>query len=275
MGCGGSSARGAAYAAPATPDAAAAQSPGPEPETLALCDLGPALLVQVCGWLPPGALGRLACASRRFRDVVEHASRQSVLAAPAEEQARAAAAWGGRSGCWLRRMHEIGSPLAFTRSHELVALSEGGGVATKAGHGDYTFRVAATAVPMVGGGRYHATFTVLKYVGYTLFGLIRPGFFVEGGAFAHDVEGHMFYSTGSGRRSPGPIETTAWEGMEDADEGDTIGLLLDLDEGTLSVYKNGERLGVMARELKGEYVWACSMGSEGDSCRIASAPMPP
>ena len=202
------------------------------PKPLALCDLGSALLVQVCGRLTPRALGRLACASRRFSDVVEQAARQAVLAAPAEEQARAAAAWADSSGCWLRRRHEIASPLAFTRAHDaLIALSEGGAVATKAGHGDYTFRAAATAVPMAGGGRYHATFTVLKYVGYTLFGLIRPGFFVEGGAFAHDVEGHMFYSTGSGRRSPGPIETTAWEGMEDADEGDTIGLLLDLVSG--------------------------------------------
>ena len=31
------------------------------------------------------------------------------------------------------------------------------------------------------------------------------------------------------------------------EEGDTVGMLVDLDVGTLAVYKNGERLGVMVR----------------------------
>ena len=35
----------------------------------------------------------------------------------------------------------------------------------------------------------------------------------------------------------------------------TIGLLLDLDEGTLSIFKNGRRLGVMKDGLDGEYCW--------------------
>ena len=41
----------------------------------------------------------------------------------------------------------------------------------------------------------------------------------------------------------------------------TIGLLLDLDEGTLSVFKNGRRLGVMKDGLGGEYVWFVSVFS--------------
>ena len=39
----------------------------------------------------------------------------------------------------------------------------------------------------------------------------------------------------------------------------TIGMLLDLDEGTLSVYKNGRRLGVMQRGLTGHYCWVVSL----------------
>merc|ERR1712183_526404 len=50
-----------------------------------------------------------------------------------------------------------------------------------------------------------------------------------------------------------------WEGREGLlNEGGTIGLLLDLDKGTLAAYKNGRRLGVMKDGLSGEYCWyAC------------------
>ena len=47
-------------------------------------------------------------------------------------------------------------------------------------------------------------------------------------------------------------------------EGGTIGLLLDLDEGTLTVYKNGRRLGVMKDGLSGEYCWYTSIYSSGE-----------
>ena len=113
-------------------------------------------------------------------------------------------------------MHEVHAPSAFTRCHdELIALSEDGAVASKVGSGDYTYRTAASGVAMRGGGRYYAAFTIVKYVSYTLFGIIRPSFWVEGGAFPHDVEGagHWFYSTGSGRRSPGPNDEREWEGI--------------------------------------------------------------
>ena len=36
-----------------------------------------------------------------------------------------------------------------------------------------------------------------------------------------------------------------WDGVKSLDGDETIGQLLDLDEGTLTVYKNGRRLGVM------------------------------
>ncbi|EJK70528.1 hypothetical protein THAOC_08102, partial [Thalassiosira oceanica] len=42
-----------------------------------------------------------------------------------------------------------------------------------------------------------------------------------------------------------------WEGNERSTTGDTIGMLLeDLDEGTLTVYKNNRRLGVMENRLR-------------------------
>ncbi|EJK77798.1 hypothetical protein THAOC_00348 [Thalassiosira oceanica] len=46
-----------------------------------------------------------------------------------------------------------------------------------------------------------------------------------------------------------------WEGMESCGTGDAIGMLLNLDEGTLTIYKNNRRLGVMKDGLSGSYCW--------------------
>ncbi|EJK55289.1 hypothetical protein THAOC_24992, partial [Thalassiosira oceanica] len=53
-----------------------------------------------------------------------------------------------------------------------------------------------------------------------------------------------------------------WQGLEGLVGSGTIGLLLDLDEGTLSVFKNNRRLGVTKRGgLSGEYCWFVSVYS--------------
>ena len=63
--------------------------------------------------------------------------------------------------------------------------------------------------------------------------------------------------------------------VEDGWEGDRIGLLLDLDQGSMTVYKNDERLGVMAATgLSGEYCWAVLLGVQGDSVRLEAGPPP-
>jgi len=50
-----------------------------------------------------------------------------------------------------------------------------------------------------------------------------------------------------------------WEGMEETREASfKIGFVLDLDEGTLDVYKNDRRLGTMKSGLVGEYCWVVS-----------------
>ncbi|EJK44687.1 hypothetical protein THAOC_36757 [Thalassiosira oceanica] len=50
-------------------------------------------------------------------------------------------------------------------------------------------------------------------------------------------------------------DSSDWQGQEGLRGNGTIGLLLDLDEGTLSVFKNGRRLGVMKEGLGGEHCW--------------------
>ena len=57
-------------------------------------------------------------------------------------------------------------------------------------------------------------------------------------------------------------------------QGDRIGMLLDLDQGSMAVWKNDEKLGVMqAEELSGPLCWAVSMFSVSDSARGESSPL--
>ena len=55
-------------------------------------------------------------------------------------------------------------------------------------------------------------------------------------------------------------ESFHWEGMEETQTTSfKIGFVLDLDEGTLDVYKNDRRLGTMKSGLVGEYCWVASL----------------
>jgi len=55
------------------------------------------------------------------------------------------------------------------------------------------------------------------------------------------------------------VTNKAWEGMQSFDGG-KIGLLLDYDEGTLTVYKDDIRLGVLKEGLSGAYCWMVTVG---------------
>ena len=65
-----------------------------------------------------------------------------------------------------------------------------------------------------------------------------------------------------------------WNGSEGFDVGDEIGMLLDLNVGTLCIYKNGRRLGILKDGLAGEYCWVATMWIEGDSLRIKKGHLP-
>ena len=63
----------------------------------------------------------------------------------------------------------------------------------------------------------------------------------------------------------GENKTSDWEGRDDYDtDCTTLGMMLDLDEGTLSLYQNGRRLGTLKSGLRGEYCWTAGLGHKGD-----------
>jgi hypothetical protein len=182
--------------------------------------------------------------------------------------------WVPRRGreSWLGLMWEVESlrrgAVVFGRSHATITLSEGGSRATVS---EKTEWHTAASKAVMRAGRHYAQFTVVSSEAM-FFGVIQPGWDVEGGMDADSVDGHCFYYTYDGYRCPGFRD---WEGMQGAQkEGERIGMLLDLDQGSMTVYKNDERLGVMATGLSGEYCWAVSMYGQEDSVRIAAAAAP-
>ena len=167
--------------------------------------------------------------------IIEEAARHWIATCTDQERG-----WVPRRGreSWLGLMWEVEvlrRSAVFGRSHELITLSEGGSVATKGEVGDQQRAAASKAVMRA--GCHYAQFTVVSsQAGSMFFGVIRPGWDVEGGQYAEYVDGHCFYDTYYGERYPG---SRHWEGMEGAmQDGERIGLLLDLDLGTMTVYKN-------------------------------------
>eukprot|EP01051_Picozoa_sp_SAG22_P020408 SAG22_NODE_4116_length_1379_cov_1.544531_1_plen_444_part_00 len=158
----------------------------------------------------------------------------------------------------------------FFPAHPHITLLEDNAVA-KMTKRDGSWRAAASEATLSGGGLHAARFTVRK--GWPMFGVIRADWNVKGGEDAPFVQDHSFYNTDDGRRCPGKSD---WNGRQDAKEGDRIDLLLDLGAGSMSVFKNGERLGVMQESGLGgagvEYRWAVSLYSKGDSARIDALP---
>ena len=152
----------------------------------------------------------------------------------------------------LGLMHELELlrvPLAFGRAHADLTLVENGAVARKSVDGDC--QTAATKVVMRS-GRHFAQFTTYPARGGILFGVIRPGWDVEGREYAElvaahaETDGHCFLDTIDGARFSGDI---SWEGMQGArGQGERISMLLDLDQASMTVWKNGVKLRVMVVE---------------------------
>jgi len=130
-------------------------------------------------------------------------------------------------------------------------------------------------------GKHYASFILCNYMKYLFVGVMRPGQANQNArGLPTDEEFYQnftrrfwehnngsqccMYITHSGRcRSSNwddSLESSRdWEGMETMSPGDKVGMLLDLDEGTLSVYQNGKKLGVMKKGLAGQYCWVVSL----------------
>ena len=130
-------------------------------------------------------------------------------------------------------------------------------------------------------GVHYASFKLIK--GYAIVGVARP---FRNFDFANEEEGFdMYHERHFGNLlaqrtdawvgnvhycqfdcSDGEVNWTDFleyqdseEGFEGFDEGDVVGLLVNLNEGSLSVYKNDRKLGVAKDGLAGEYCFFGAM----------------
>lgn len=79
----------------------------------------------------------------------------------------------------------------------------------------------------------------------------------------HASSGFCYSTTWSSTLADGSSHHN-WQGREALEGQEKVaGLLLDLDDGTLAVYKNGRRLGVMQKGLSGEYCWMMQVDNTG------------
>jgi hypothetical protein len=218
-----------------------------------------------------------AAAPAQLWSIVEEEARRRLMKCTDQERGwvprRERESWLGL----MRGVELLRRAAVFGRSHEENSIrSDDGSQATCSAYGRFSptyYAAASEAVMQV--GRHYAQFTVLRNVNMSFgagLGVIRPDWDVEGEVDAGCVPGHCFYVTDEGFHYPGARD---WEGMQAAEEGDRIGLLLDLDQGSMTVYKNDERLGVMvASGLIGPYCWAAELVENGDSVRIEPAEAP-
>jgi len=75
------------------------------------------------------------------------------------------------------------------------------------------------------------------------------------------IDGHCQWTDWGDIGGEFDLTTWTWPGMQSFEGFGKIGLLLDCDEGTLTVYKNDIRLGIMKEGLSGTYCWMVSVGS--------------
>ena len=171
---------------------------------------------------------------------------------------------GGAEEAWLG----FAEPVKFSRGSPAMKLSADGCEAT--GSGDGWCAVVSDVVMRSGKHMVRFTWTRLGTRHGPHFGLIRPSCKVEAGE-RPEKDDVCFYGTWGGWGYG--TASSSWTGMQEAGEGDRIGMLLDLDMGTMTIFKNEECLGLMATGLSGEYCWAVEIPQNGpDSVRIENAP---
>ena len=176
--------------------------------------------------------------------------------------------------------------LRFTAAGRGIDIAREGGRLAVAAE-DCECRTAIAGSHPMRGGRHFAECEVVEAGGGgVLLGLAARGLDLEAATWkqaafwgVHSGYGALCHGGGS----------ADWAGQQGFGAGDTIGLLLDCDAGTLAVYKNGARLGQAVAPgmrttlgntkevagLKGqELCWAVALYSKGDAVRVASKPLP-
>lgn len=220
---------------------------------------------------------------------MESAAEAAVRERPLMEQERAPR---DSNQSWLRILAEIDAriqrPLVFTAAPAWSdlkvfesACDESGRrlrlMSTDTSHPFATCEPDGEAVgcPAMRSGVHYAEIEIVRQGHGHTFGLVRPG---EAG-----VEMHIRFHAGNGFvKQPDRSQTNRWPSLtlgadmdyrlRRAEEGDTVGLLLDYRRGSVCLFKNRKWVGMIVPEgVAGELSWAAGMVIAGDELRISKA----
>lgn len=205
----------------------------------------------------------LGLADAELCSLVEAAARQHVQRKPVLERQRVPRR--GREP-WLALMRELellAQPVVFTDADEGVVLSHGGVVATDCSTYMEHLPVVCRRVAMRSGVHY-VEMTSLQ--GCTaMYGVVganfaparrMPAWKSRHGWMFGCYDGSLYHA----------CTYRDWPGMRRTQVGDVVGLLLDLDSGSLAVYVNGMRLGMMVESgLRAPLYWVADLYSSSIS----------
>ena len=227
--------------------------------------------------------------------LMEEVARQTVCSRATDDEMSSLPRYVSGTATWLAILHRHEHPVLFD---VLLGLSieyvNGGKTAVRGTGGVNELGTAVSSNYVMSCGIHYAEF---KFTGLPCVGIVRPMpsldadvhqnerdfFFIGkrsrysdflaqrsedwGDSDVHACEyyglnGEMCWTNWEGEEGGEEFDAD-WEGMEGCRTGDTVGLLLNLDDGTLSVYKNNRRLGVMKDGLSGTYCWYINVDVHG------------
>ncbi|EJK62722.1 hypothetical protein THAOC_16655 [Thalassiosira oceanica] len=234
----------------------------------------------------------LACKSFGWRlptsslnwSLVEEIARQAVCSQAADAEMSSLPQYATGAMSWLSILNRFEQPLLFDVLLGSSIEYQNGDEATVQGTGNTSTALSSDYV--MRSGSHYAEYEII--VGLPYIGVVRPMPGLDVASFGEDccyfVGDESFYprflaraqrsvrwgaysnvhvceyNISGGNMAWADWEdeehlSLHWEGMESCGRGDTVGMLLNLDEGTLTVYKNSRRLGVMKDGLSGSYCW--------------------
>jgi hypothetical protein len=124
-------------------------------------------------------------------------------------------------------------------------------------------------------GLHFAEFTMTKATGNLTLGVVQQGYSPNRTLAPGEPRGAGAEGWGLSTRSGWLTfrgKVSEWNGCRPCVEGDRVGMLVDLEKGTLSVFHNGTHLGFMVKAgITGPLSWMAELNTPGDSVRVRNA----
>ncbi|EJK62310.1 hypothetical protein THAOC_17083 [Thalassiosira oceanica] len=215
--------------------------------------------------------------------LIEEVARQAVCSRATDDEMGCLPQYFRGTATWLSILHRHEHLLMFDVLLGICIEHRNGDKTAVCATGDLMCSTAISSSYVMKSGAHFAEFLI---TGRPCIGIVRPMPGLEAGAYQKDFSFYYssLYPDFLAQRSDdwgnsdvhacdfccydGTMSFTnwddyeidnEWEGKESCQSGDTVGLLLNLDEGTLTVYRNNRRLGVMMDGLSGPYCWFVSL----------------